>query len=454
MRELWIMCVAVLGTTGCLEHESPDAGGNPEDAGVRDAGARDSGPGDAGSPSCAPVGPACAFQIADGSGPEVWAAIGGALSASAGPTDTAHARVALDSLDRPFVAWIEAHAVRAARWDGAAWLALPSLSGGESTTQNALFEAVAFDAEDRPIVAFVDASGEDGAYATYVRRWSGSAWEALGGHASGRIGERTYLTAIPALARVGTALFVALASTPHPDRSTSHMDVIEVHDGAQMRLEGFLGDGLAAANPRLFLEVDTACRLAIAYAQQGTSQGDFPALGRYDATARAWRRFGPPVPPPPPEVMAAGNPDSTQMVLSGDVPLLSRSIPSETEFRTGILRLTPLDVWEWWAYLTIDPDEGWFLNDRPRFVLDRTGAPVLALGLFSLADDTQGPLRVARFDGAAWSTSTVSHTAAARGFDLVDVVFDSQGAAVIAYSEVVGGSIDVVVKRHVQSGCL
>jgi hypothetical protein len=74
------------------------------------------------------------------------------------------------------------------RWDGAAWVVLGGpLSVGDPTTSSAFQPAVAIDGDGRPVVVW----REGGAIGirVYAKRWTGSAWEAMGGSISERWSE-------------------------------------------------------------------------------------------------------------------------------------------------------------------------------------------------------------------------------------------------------------------------
>ncbi len=108
-------------------------------------------------------------------------------------TSAGFTRVALDSSDRPVVAWVDQRSgnwdVYLTRWDGAAWndYAGSSLSGGLSASAaTSTGPSVALDHSGRPIVAWyeypsVGATASD----IYLKRWNGSAWVELGGSATG-----------------------------------------------------------------------------------------------------------------------------------------------------------------------------------------------------------------------------------------------------------------------------
>ncbi|WP_199776956.1 hypothetical protein [Deinococcus sp. NW-56] len=85
------------------------------------------------------------------------------------------------------------------RWTGTRWEALGASLNRRPRTYVASTQ-LALDAQERPVVAWLeDAGGED---ALYVSRWTGQGWQALGG----RLGTRAASAPALALDRVGRPL--------------------------------------------------------------------------------------------------------------------------------------------------------------------------------------------------------------------------------------------------------
>ena len=112
----------------------------------------------------------------------VWAMVGGA------PPTPGHAAyeaaAAVDSLDRPVVAWVETtgdtsglYVLRVRRFENGDWKSLGdvlNVSAGES----AYVPQIVVDGSGAPVVAWWEA----GSYGrVYVKRWNGASWESLGG---------------------------------------------------------------------------------------------------------------------------------------------------------------------------------------------------------------------------------------------------------------------------------
>ncbi|MCY1032715.1 Ig-like domain-containing protein [Corallococcus sp. BB11-1] len=121
-----------------------------------------------------------------------WASLGEPLSAEAGDTDAIWASLQLAADGTPFVAWTEytddtaappgPRRVHVRRWSGDSWEPvggpLDALDGETSAGKASL----ALDAQANPVVAWAEYQPEGGLVSRlYVRRWTGTTWEPLGG---------------------------------------------------------------------------------------------------------------------------------------------------------------------------------------------------------------------------------------------------------------------------------
>jgi len=116
-----------------------------------------------------------------------WDELDGSASGSGvglpGSTDPS---LAIDSSDRIIVVWMwndpdASFYVHGRRWDGSAWQELDgSATGGGIGEDPGFHPDVAVDSLDRPVVAYQANSDE-----VYLKRWNGSTWEELDGSASG-----------------------------------------------------------------------------------------------------------------------------------------------------------------------------------------------------------------------------------------------------------------------------
>lgn len=111
--------------------------------------------------------------------------------------------LALNRAGRPTVAWLQGDVLTSdvfvKRWTGTRWEALGASLNRRPRTYVASTR-LALDLEERPVVAWLeDAGGED---ALYVSRWTGQEWQALGG----RLGTRAALAPALAVDRAGRPL--------------------------------------------------------------------------------------------------------------------------------------------------------------------------------------------------------------------------------------------------------
>ncbi len=111
-------------------------------------------------------------------------ATGGGISGFAAPS--LRPSLALDSTGNPVVAWGENGEIYLKRWNGAAWVDIggSAADGGISATAgSSLHPSLALDSSDRPVVAWRETT--DGNDEVYLKRWDGANWVALGGSATG-----------------------------------------------------------------------------------------------------------------------------------------------------------------------------------------------------------------------------------------------------------------------------
>ncbi|MBN2498518.1 MAG: hypothetical protein JXR96_28260 [Deltaproteobacteria bacterium] len=117
-----------------------------------------------------------------------WEELGG--SGAAGgltPADgyAGHPCLAFDSSGEPAIAWDDLGDVYLLRYDGASWVELGGSASGLSRDGQASSPSLAIGPDDAPVLAWrhYDPSAEY-QHQIYLRRWSGSTWEELGGSAS------------------------------------------------------------------------------------------------------------------------------------------------------------------------------------------------------------------------------------------------------------------------------
>jgi len=119
-----------------------------------------------------------------------WQRLGAPLSGMPGPcTNAGYADVAPDAPGGPIVAWQEREnndpvALYVARWDGNTWTSLPSPMNARSDLY-ALEPALVVDGNQNIWLAWND--GDTHRSFVRVSRWTGAAWEDVGGTASGSL---------------------------------------------------------------------------------------------------------------------------------------------------------------------------------------------------------------------------------------------------------------------------
>ncbi|MFN3484717.1 MAG: hypothetical protein ACK44W_04460 [Planctomycetota bacterium] len=98
--------------------------------------------------------------------------------------------LALDGSGNPIVAWTHgtasAYAIYLKRWNGTAWEEIGGSASGfgiSAPSTTAAEPSLVLDSSGRPVIAWSDSSS--GNAEIYLKRWNGSSWEDLGGSASG-----------------------------------------------------------------------------------------------------------------------------------------------------------------------------------------------------------------------------------------------------------------------------
>ena len=125
-------------------------------------------------------------------GPAGFTQLGSALT-SGGSSSAEQPSLELDAQGRPVVAWFSSDLrIRAARWDGAAWVQL-----GESVSdagRQAYSPSLAIAPDGKPCVAFHDQLTATGSHFVNVRCFDGSAWLPLGSVVDSEPTAAPYLT--------------------------------------------------------------------------------------------------------------------------------------------------------------------------------------------------------------------------------------------------------------------
>ncbi len=205
-----------------------------------------------------------------------WEAVGGALNNDS-RHNSLHPALALAVDGKPVVAFYEydgSHSnVYVQRWTGSTWQpvggALNAVSG-----QNARWPVLALDSNGRPIVGFIEV---DGQYQNvYVRQWTGSDWQAVGGPVNAVLGHGVDLHAVLALDGNGKPVVAFYES----DGSHSNVYVQRWTGSTWQSVGGALNavSGQDAGQP--VLATDDSGRLVVAFPESDGSH--------YNVYVRRW----------------------------------------------------------------------------------------------------------------------------------------------------------------------
>lgn len=112
-----------------------------------------------------------------------WQPLGPPVDRLSGDTRAIWPEIAISPTGEPHLVWVENAAsgrgeVYVARWSGTAWEDIGGPLSASSTGEGPALPAIAFDLSGAPIVAFGDNDGGGGD--VYLRRWNGTAWDDLG----------------------------------------------------------------------------------------------------------------------------------------------------------------------------------------------------------------------------------------------------------------------------------
>jgi hypothetical protein len=120
----------------------------------------------------------------------VWAELGGSASGTgiSGNGMASRLDLAVDGAGNPVLVYEFDNAIFLKRWNGSTWEEVGGSATGDgigaSPTLNSQMPALAVDSGDRPLVAWTEEVLGSG-WAIYLRRWDGSSWSEIGGSATG-----------------------------------------------------------------------------------------------------------------------------------------------------------------------------------------------------------------------------------------------------------------------------
>jgi hypothetical protein len=131
----------------------------------------------------------------DGTG---WPSVGNSDVKISSSNDSINPSVVSDSAGNPVVAWAEgpgglnSYNIYVQRWNGTAWVSYGSGTPIDRTaSNNATKPSIALDSNNRPYVAWIEEV--NGSRNIYVKRWNGSNWVWVGGSAALDVGINNYV---------------------------------------------------------------------------------------------------------------------------------------------------------------------------------------------------------------------------------------------------------------------
>jgi len=204
--------------------------------------------------------------------------------------------LAIDGTDRVIVTWYEwdaslARDVYVKRWDGSTWEQLGTGAIDMVATDSASAPVVAVGTDGQPVVAWNESDSHTGSttrHETFVKRWTGSSWEQLGGGAIAPLsGIQTYSPSlrIDSTGAPVVALYELLA-----DGSSSRVYVVRLEGGGWSRIGDDLPLGTDEDSTAPSLALDAADQPVVAW---GLSTSDNNSVRASHFTGSAWQTIGP-----------------------------------------------------------------------------------------------------------------------------------------------------------------
>ena len=333
-----------------------------------------------------PVGSATARRVVvNRADPGGWTALGGEL----GTTTASLPSIAVDAQDRPVVVWSEGDlgtdaanaTIQAARWDGGAWVALPSPGEG------ALAVIATPEGGGDPMIAWASAN------AVIVRRLVGDAWEPVPGAPDLPLQVRSAIPALSLVAHAETpALGVVVAATPTGSPSSVLRVFIGGGNGWTEAPAIGLGPTPAGANPHARLAAAGTQLFAAFDAWSGHSFSVHVA--RRSGSGLGWELLGNELDVDPPANAMA----PAIAIDATGAPVVAWRELVESQWRGFVMRWdggrwTPLggDAWN------TDPGRAILL---PELALAAGRVPVVAWGDFAIGGGDQ-QVHVGRWNGPA-----------------------------------------------------
>jgi len=394
-----------------------------------------------------------------------WSGLGGSatgtgVSGTPGVTSLPGS-VAVDPQGRPVVAWAEVAGgnfeIYVRRWNGSAWEQLggSATGGGVSNTPGWSWEpVVAFDAQGEPVVAWNESLFLGISAEIMLRRWTGTAWQELGGSGSpgGVSASGATASGRPALG-TDAAGNPIVAWTQAVTGGVNQIYLKRWSGSAWTELGGSATDGGLSSSPDTsasdmpVLATDAAGNPVVAWRTGAFLAGEI-YLKRWNGSA--WIELGG-------SAAGGGVTSSGTLCTAPSLALDAIGRPSLAWQRivSGSWEIC-LRRWDGasWTQLGGSATGGGLSStaqdsQSPSLAVSASGDPIVA---WVESVTPQPEIWVRRWDGAAWSgvagsgsgggvSATATQSLAPR------IAFDAAGGLTVAWSENVGGAPEVYVSQ-------
>ena len=348
--------------------------------------------------------------------------LGPALAATAGMPGASDPAIVIDGSGAPIVAWSAEGTTGAPnqivvqKWNGTRWAALGTFPDTVANTNFLQREAdLIVTPAGLPIVAWTDQDTMNGPFATRVRAWNGTGWDAWDGLPAG---------SSPHLV-VDDASNVSLAMTVNAP--TAHAAVFRRQQGAWQPLGDLAipSDARLSATP--FMAGDGSGVLELVWSDQVGNTQFVPRRRRW--TAGAWQDVAPPASGP-------GGPLALRVAMNR----AGATAFAWDELQVPMPSVAAVFVPGWSARRLVD---GFAAVGTTDIAVDATGAPVTAFQRV-----TPRTLQVERWSGSAWEAlfDAVQVSAIPERPPLGKLAFDpTSGTPYLAVQERAGGHPQVYV---------
>jgi hypothetical protein len=209
-----------------------------------------------------------------------WQALGGSLNLNLARDASPPVLVAQNN-QNPVVAFTQSNGSKqqlyVKRWDGSTWQTLQAAGFDPSlnlqATSDSADPSLALDNTGRPVVAFAERNNTD--FTVYVKRWTGSTWEQLGG---------IYLDVVPSANAITPSIAIGTDNQPVVAWSENQSLMVKRFDGTNwQRLEGANINLYRAYHPSM--AIDSSNTPFLVWSEDITSA---PTLDNTNIVVRRW----------------------------------------------------------------------------------------------------------------------------------------------------------------------